>query len=95
MLICSLLFITPFLYLLLFLKKIVWVFVLCACVGVFMQSPVHDQVEYVVSPFCIIFLVNIIQEIFALTIPTTKTSFFDFNILTTLEVLDYKVSSIL
>jgi len=41
--------------------------------------------------FALFFMVNIIQEIFSITIPTTKTSFFDFNILTTLEVLDYKL----
>jgi hypothetical protein len=75
----------------LFFRKIVWVVLPCACVDVFMQSHVHDQVEYVVLPFCVVFLVNIIQEIFSITIPTTKTSFFDFNILTTLEVLDYKL----
>jgi len=52
---------------------------------------VYDEVEYVVLPFSIILLVNIIQEISSITIPTTKTSFFDFNILTTLEVLECKL----
>ncbi len=51
----------------------------------------HDQVDYVVLPFSIILLVNIIQEIFSITISITKTSFFDFNILTTLKVLEYKL----